>query len=162
MPHKPRKGVPFFDEEEEEEAYCAAPFNMNAPDVEAPLPTSYAEDSDDSTILPTKFRRGRKFSPRGCLVTFLYLCAFGFYLYVRVAKTLDLGAYVWYGVIVLAIEIAGATTTLVWCLNIVMDPIHEPLRMDPDNPGLTLVCFCCSLTHCAYQYDFVDLVVACA
>lgn len=57
----------------------------------------------------------------------------------RCAKTLDLGAYLWYGIIVLAIEIAGATTTLVWCLNIIMDPVHEPLRMDPDNPGLTLV-----------------------
>lgn len=57
----------------------------------------------------------------------------------RIAKTLDLGSYVWYGAIVLAIEIAGATTTLVWCLNIVMDPVHEPLKMDPDNPGLTLV-----------------------
>jgi len=80
----------------------------------------------------------------------IYLCAFGFYLYVRIAKTLDLGSYVWYGVIVLAIEIAGATTTLVWCLNIVMDPVHEPLKMDPDNPGLTLVSnpaspFCCDL-----------------
>jgi len=88
---------------------------------------------------PTKFRRGRKWSLHGCLVTLIYLCAFGFYLYVRIAKTLDLGSYVWYGAIVLAIEIAGATTTLVWCLNIVMDPVHEPLKMDPDNPGLTLV-----------------------
>ena len=88
---------------------------------------------------PTKFKRGRKFSLHGCLVTFLYLCAFGFYLYVRIAKTLDLGSYVWYGVIVLVVELAGATTTLVWCLNIIMDPVHEPLRMDPDNPGLTLV-----------------------
>lgn len=154
MPHKPRKGgVPFLDEEEEDEAYCAAPFNMNAPDVEAPLPTSYGDDNDDNTVLPTKFRRQRRLSPRGCLVTLLYLCAFGFYLYVRVAKTLDLGPYVWYGVIVLAIEIAGATTTLVWCLNIILDPVHEPLRMDPDNPGLTLVrlslshILCCITCH---------------
>lgn len=49
MPHKPRKGVPFFEEEEEEEAYCAAPFNMNAPDVEAPLPTSFTEDGEEIT-----------------------------------------------------------------------------------------------------------------
>jgi len=49
MPHKPRKGVPFFDEEEEEEAYCAAPFNMNAPDVEAPLPTTFTEDGEEVT-----------------------------------------------------------------------------------------------------------------
>ncbi len=47
MPHKPRKGVPFFDEDEEEEAYCAAPFNMNAPDVEAPLPTTFTEDGEE-------------------------------------------------------------------------------------------------------------------
>lgn len=153
MPHKPRKGVPFFDEEEEEEAYCAAPFNMNAPDVEAPLPTSYTEDGDDTTVLPSKFRRGRRFSPRGCLVTLIYVCAFAFYLYVRVAKTLDLGDYIWYGVIVLAIEIAGATTTLVWCLNIIMDPVHEPLRMDPDNPGLTLVRFCSPTHDCAHCYS---------
>ena len=49
MPHKPRKGVPFYDEETEEEAYCAAPFNMNAPDVEAPLPTSFTEDGEEVT-----------------------------------------------------------------------------------------------------------------
>jgi len=90
-------------------------------------------------VTPSKFRRGRKWSLHGCLVTLIYLCAFGFYLYVRIAKTLDLGSYVWYGAIVLAIEIAGATTTLIWCLNIVMDPVHEPLKMDADNPGLTLV-----------------------
>ncbi len=51
MPHKPRKGVPFFDEEQEEEAYCAAPFNMNAPDVEAPLPTAFTEDGEEVTGL---------------------------------------------------------------------------------------------------------------
>ena len=49
MPHKPRKGVPFYDEETEEESYCAAPFNMNAPDVEAPLPTSFTEDGEEVT-----------------------------------------------------------------------------------------------------------------
>lgn len=109
---------------------------------------------DAGAVTPSKFKRGRKWSLHGCVVTFIYLCAFGFYLYVRIAKTLDLGSYVWYGAIVLAIEIAGATTTLVWCLNIVMDPVHEPLKMDPDNPGLTLVCThtdtwsccCCSCT----------------
>lgn len=51
MPHKPRKGVPFFDEEQEEEAYCAAPFNMNAPDVEAPLPTAFTQDGEEVTGL---------------------------------------------------------------------------------------------------------------
>ena len=43
MPVKPRKGIPFVDEEEEEEVYCAAPFNMNA-DIEA---TPYAEPGEE-------------------------------------------------------------------------------------------------------------------
>lgn len=43
MPVKPRKGVPFLDEEEEEEVYCAAPFNMNA-DIEAP---AFAEPGEE-------------------------------------------------------------------------------------------------------------------
>lgn len=43
MPVKPRKGIPFVDEEEEEEVYCAAPFNMNA-DIEA---TPFAEPGEE-------------------------------------------------------------------------------------------------------------------
>ena len=68
-----------------------------------------------------------------------YFAAFIFYLYVRISKTLDLGAYVWYGVLVLFVEIMGATTTCLYGLNIVFRPIHEPARPDPDAPGLVLV-----------------------
>lgn len=48
MPVKPRKGLPFLDEEEEEEVYCAAPFNMNA-DIEAP---SFTEPGEEPGTLP--------------------------------------------------------------------------------------------------------------
>ena len=68
-----------------------------------------------------------------------YLLAFVFYLYVRIAHTLDLGGYVWYGVMVLMVEIMGASTTCLYGLNIVFRPVHEPARADPDAPGLVLV-----------------------
>ena len=70
---------------------------------------------------------------------FFYLCAFIFYLYVRIAKTLDLGGYTWYGVLVLGVEIMGASTTFLYGLNIVARPIHESARPDDEVPGLVLV-----------------------
>ena len=33
----------------------------------------------------------------------------------------------------------GATTTLLYGLNILFDPVHENLPQDPENPGLKLV-----------------------
>ena len=44
-----------------------------------------------------------------------------------------------YGILVLVIEMLGATTTLLYGLNILFDPVHEELPQDPENPGLTLV-----------------------
>ena len=67
------------------------------------------------------------------------MLAFIFYLYVRIAHTLDLGGYVWYGVMVLMVEVMGASTTCLYGLNIVARPVHEPSRPDPDAPGLVLV-----------------------
>ena len=40
-----KKGVvPYIDPEEEDETYCAPPFNLDAPDLEAPEPQTFAED----------------------------------------------------------------------------------------------------------------------
>ena len=44
----------------------------------------------------------------------MFICAFGFYMFIRVSKTLGLGSYFWYGVLVLAVEVLGATTTLIY------------------------------------------------
>ena len=44
--------------------------------------------------------------------------------------------------LIFIVEMMGATTTLLWGLNILLDPVNEPLRQDPDNPGLTIVSFC--------------------
>ena len=44
----------------------------------------------------------------------MFICAFGFYMFIRVSKTLGLGGYFWYGCLVLAVEVLGATTTLIY------------------------------------------------
>ena len=52
----------------------------------------------------------------------MFICAFGFYMYIRVTKTLGLGSYFWYGCLVLGVEVLGATTTL--HLRCVSDSVH--------------------------------------
>ena len=44
-----------------------------------------------------------------------YLCSLGFYLWVRITKTLNLGpGYIWYGIYLLVVEILGATTVVLY------------------------------------------------
>ena len=44
-----------------------------------------------------------------------------------------------WGAFVLGVEILGATSTVLYGLNIILTPVHEPLIDDPANPGLTKV-----------------------
>lgn len=45
----------------------------------------------------------------------LYIVAFFAYMYIRITKTLSgLGSYLVYGIFVLAVEVLGATTTLIY------------------------------------------------
>ena len=46
-----------------------------------------------------------------------------------------------YGWLVLVVEIMGSTTTILYGLNILFDPVHEDLPLDPDNKGVTTVSF---------------------
>ena len=64
-------------------------------------------------------RRETKINIIGSLSFTAYICALGFYLYVRVTKTLDLGPYLWYGCIILSIEMLGATTVILYGVNLV-------------------------------------------
>ena len=43
-----------------------------------------------------------------------FILTFFFYMYIRVTKTLGLGSYLWYGRIVLGVEVLGATTTMIY------------------------------------------------
>ena len=71
---------------------------------------------------------------------FLFLAwvgAFGFYMYVRITKTISQlgGGYVAYGVALLVVEIMGATTVVNYGMNLLYNPMHEKFQEDPDSPG---------------------------
>ena len=42
-----------------------------------------------------RYKRGREINYIGCISFVAYICAFAFYLWVRITKTLDLGGFVW-------------------------------------------------------------------
>ncbi len=83
----------------------------------------------------------------GSAVMLVYCIALVFYLWVRITKTLDLGRYLPYGIFVLIVEIMGATTTLLYGVNILWHPVNPPLPEDPNNPGLPKACFLASLSN---------------
>lgn len=76
------------------------------------------------------FKRQTRINWSGMLTMLTYFAVLCFYLYIRCAKTLDLGPYLWYGIIVLAIEIMGATTTLLYGVNLLLHPVYQPIPRD--------------------------------
>ena len=65
-----------------------------------------------------------------------YICAFIFYMYVRIAHSLDLGpGYIWYGIYLLCVEVLGFTTTIIYGLNLLWNPVIEQFPEDPASPG---------------------------
>jgi hypothetical protein len=59
----------------------------------------------------------------GVAVFLAYLGALVFYLWVRITKTLDLGPFRWYGILVLVIECLGATTVILYGINLLRMPV---------------------------------------
>lgn len=65
-----------------------------------------------------------------------YVVALGFYLWIRITKTLDIGAYKWYGIIVLIVECMGASTVILYGTNLLFNPVNEIiLQENPDGVG---------------------------
>jgi hypothetical protein len=114
----------------------AAPFDAPA-DVEAggtPDPAAVAGPR------PFKaYTRAVKINWFGALAFGGYLVALAFYLYVRTTKTLDLGAYTWYGGLVLAVEMLGATSVLIYGVTLVLTPAPAPPPPVDPVTGLPVV-----------------------
>ena len=64
----------------------------------------------------------------GAAAFLIYLCALGFYCYMRTRFTLDLGPYIVYGIVIFAIEMMGATATILYGMNLVLRPVYEEIR----------------------------------
>ena len=72
----------------------------------------------------------------GWIAMTFYICAFVFYMYVRIAYSLDLGpGYIWYGIYLLCVEVLGFTTTIIYGLNLLWNPVIEQFPEDPSSPG---------------------------
>ena len=72
----------------------------------------------------------------GWIAMTFYICAFIFYMYVRIAYSLDLGpGYIWYGIYLLCVEVLGFTTTIIYGLNLLWNPVIEQFPEDPTSPG---------------------------
>ena len=74
--------------------------------------------------------------------TFLfYIAAFLYYLYVRIRYTIaGLGAgYEVYGIALLVVECLGASTIILFGLQMLWDPLHEKYPEDPNRPGVPQV-----------------------
>lgn len=69
----------------------------------------------------------------GTFVFVFYICAFGFYLWIRITKTLDLGQYVPYGVFVLFVECMGATTVVLYGTNLLWNPVNEIVLQESED-----------------------------
>ncbi len=87
-----------------------------------------------------RYRQQTRINWVGSGVMLIYCIALVFYLWVRITKTLDLGRYLPYGIFVLIVEIMGATTTLLYGVNILWHPVNPPLPEDANNPGLPKAC----------------------
>ncbi|CAL8470908.1 g10450 [Coccomyxa elongata] len=110
---------------------------FNAPDVERGMLTKRKQPLGEEPREFIRYRRLVKVNWFGLLAFLIYLGALGFYLWIRITKTLDLGPYLWYGCVILGIEMLGATTVILYGLNLVLDPIVENYHLgeDPTNPG---------------------------
>ena len=69
----------------------------------------------------------------GTFVFTFYICAFGFYLWIRIAKTLDLGQYLPYGIFVLFVECMGATTVVLYGTNLLWNPVNEIVLQESED-----------------------------
>lgn len=82
------------------------------------------------------------------MIVFLaYLAALAFYLWVRITKTLDLGRFTWYGILVLVIECLGATTVILYGINLLRMPVatyHVQARRDCCCSACLPPCHACS------------------
>ena len=96
------------------------------------LPSSLPKEGSPGFV-PYKQQCARTWP--GSVVMAIYVVCFLFYMWVRVTKTLDLGRYLGYGVFVLIVEIMGATTTILYGINLLRHPVNEPLLDDTRQPG---------------------------
>ena len=110
---------------------------FNAPDPETGMLTKRRTPLGEEPREFVRYRRQTRINWLGSLSFFAYLCALGFYIWIRITYTLALGPYLPYGCVILGIEMLGATTVILYGINLIQDPISDTYHLgeDPSNPG---------------------------
>lgn len=94
------------------------------------------EELDASCPIPKKLKKNTRINWIGLSIFVLFCCALVMYVGIRAAKTLGLGGSLWYGVVVLCVEILGGLAMLPYgvCLTKrVDDPV--PPAIEAANKG---------------------------
>ncbi|DBB00628.1 TPA: hypothetical protein ACH3X3_002312 [Trebouxia sp. C0006] len=113
----------------------AGPKNYQAPAFDAP------DSGNPKKVTPileseaefVRYKRQRTVNWMGMAVFCFYICALGFYLWIRIAKTLDLGQYLGYGIFVLCVEVMGATTVILYGTNLLWNPVNEIVLQESED-----------------------------
>lgn len=82
--------------------------------------------NDDTCPIPRKLRKKLRVNWFGLLVFVLFVSAFGGYIGLRASKTLGLGGNLWYGIVVLSVEIIGGLAMLPYGLCLCMRVLDPP------------------------------------
>ncbi|KAK9846433.1 hypothetical protein WJX81_003716 [Elliptochloris bilobata] len=91
-------------------------------------------------MLGYRYHRNTSVNWLGWGLFLFYLATLGYYLYVRLTSTLNLGLhYQWYGVLVLVVEVMGASTVVLYGVNLLFLPEPPKYKPDPGRPGLPKV-----------------------
>ena len=73
--------------------YRAAPYN--APELDGTMKRNVLALAAEENREFKPYKRQRSLNWLGFIAFVAYICAFGFYLWVRITKTLDLGGFLW-------------------------------------------------------------------
>lgn len=121
------KGDSDSDEEKEAPEFVAGAFNEEDLDKAGIYDDEESLKSDEEEKWVKMFKRRVKINKQGCAIMAFFLVSFVFYMYIRITKTMDLGRYLAYGIYVLIVEVLGASATLLYGINLLLDPVppHE-------------------------------------
>eukprot|EP01023_Acetabularia_acetabulum_P045661 TRINITY_DN463_c0_g1_i1.p1 TRINITY_DN463_c0_g1~~TRINITY_DN463_c0_g1_i1.p1 ORF type:complete len:1207 (+),score=229.86 TRINITY_DN463_c0_g1_i1:181-3801(+) len=93
-----------------------------------PLTKEQRQKEDENAVV---YVRQKRLSIFGALISALYVLALLFYLYVRIRYSLvGLGAFTWYGVLLLISETFGATGMMFSAIVMVWKPVMQPYLAD--------------------------------
>ncbi|KAI7842235.1 hypothetical protein COHA_004148 [Chlorella ohadii] len=127
---------PFFLDQPLLTAASRKPEDLEDPaaGLEAGAEAQQRQQPDDASAIPHRLVKRKAVNWWGLTAYLFFIAAFCFYIWARAAHTLGLGPMLWYGAIVLGVEILGGLAMLPYGLCIVMRVTNNQVP-PPDDKG---------------------------